>query len=392
VLAVQGLAAQVLPRRPFLRMSAFLQMAAFCLFVSVYFLQPQLASPGALKSPENRRVAERLPSYWFLALFQELNGSPHTSLEGLAGRAWIGIAAALAGTAVAYVMSYRRTLRKIVEEPDILPGTSAPRGLPRFGGPLETAILHFSIRTLLRSRQHRLMLAFYIGTGFAAQILFMNTPRAREMLREANAPQLFTSLLMMCAVVVGTRVAFAVPLEPRANWIFRLTEVNAARRYLRAAARPMFVLGAAPVWLISAAFFLSAWPWRPAALHLGLLALWGALVAWTCVGGFRKIPFTCTWLPGRSYFHMAFLGALGLLFLLGKAAAFELKALDSPADYARAAAVLAVAAVAARLRAEWLVSAEGAIVQYKQTEPPAIQGLGLHRDGILPDERSGPQD
>src|SRR5437868_5478435 len=40
VLGVQGIAAYLLPRRRFLRVSAFLQLAAFCLFVSVYFLQP----------------------------------------------------------------------------------------------------------------------------------------------------------------------------------------------------------------------------------------------------------------------------------------------------------------------------------------------------------------
>src|SRR5580693_10207667 len=40
VLGVQGLAAQLLPRRYFLRLSAFLQMAAFCLFVSSYFMEP----------------------------------------------------------------------------------------------------------------------------------------------------------------------------------------------------------------------------------------------------------------------------------------------------------------------------------------------------------------
>ena len=37
VLCVQGLAAQLLPRRVFLRVSGILQLGAFCLFVCVYF-------------------------------------------------------------------------------------------------------------------------------------------------------------------------------------------------------------------------------------------------------------------------------------------------------------------------------------------------------------------
>ena len=38
VLGVQGVAAQLFSRRQFLRVSAFLQVAAFSLFISVYFL------------------------------------------------------------------------------------------------------------------------------------------------------------------------------------------------------------------------------------------------------------------------------------------------------------------------------------------------------------------
>ena len=38
------------------------------------------------------RVIQWLPSYWFLALYQQVNGSMHPALEPLARRAWIGLA------------------------------------------------------------------------------------------------------------------------------------------------------------------------------------------------------------------------------------------------------------------------------------------------------------
>ena len=60
VLGLQGLAAQVLPRRQFLRVSSFLQIAAFCLFVSVYFLQPSLASPEALTAAAQSALGSRV--------------------------------------------------------------------------------------------------------------------------------------------------------------------------------------------------------------------------------------------------------------------------------------------------------------------------------------------
>jgi hypothetical protein len=77
ILALQGLAANLLPRQFFLRLSAFLQAAVMSLLVSVYFLEPLLESPAALTSPQNQRLLEFLPSYWFLAIFNQLNGSAH---------------------------------------------------------------------------------------------------------------------------------------------------------------------------------------------------------------------------------------------------------------------------------------------------------------------------
>jgi CubicO group peptidase (beta-lactamase class C family) len=53
VLGLQGIAAQVLPRRLFLRASSFLQLAAFCLLVSVYFLQPLVTGPLAIMSAQS---------------------------------------------------------------------------------------------------------------------------------------------------------------------------------------------------------------------------------------------------------------------------------------------------------------------------------------------------
>jgi hypothetical protein len=383
VLGVQGLAA-LLPRRQFLRLSAFLQMAAFCLFLSVYFLQPSLATPKALAAPENQRLLAWLPTYWFLGLSQQLNASMHPALIPLARRAWTGLAVAGFVAGAAFLLSYFRTLRKIVEEPDIVPGVRGLHWMPNFGNSLETAVVQFSIRTLLRSRQHRVMLAFYLGIGFALVILFMKTPRAREQLVADKAPLLFSSILIMCVWVVGTRVVFSMPLDLRANWIFRMTQVRGAPEYLAAIRRPLFVLAVAPVWTASAGLFLSIWPWRPVAGHLVVLGLWGMILAYVCLHGFQKIPFTCSYLPGKSYFHMAFLAGLALLFFMLKAVEFERRALEDPASYARMLVILVIGAACARWRTVALENSEVAIVQFEDLPQAEVLVLGLHRDGVLP--------
>ncbi|HMJ62748.1 MAG TPA: hypothetical protein VK493_13340, partial [Bryobacteraceae bacterium] len=357
VLGVQGLAAQLLPRRLFLRLSSFLQLAAFCLFVSVYFLQPMLAMPSNILDAQSQGPPAWSPSYWFLGLFQQLNGSP--ALAPLAMRAWIGLGVALGGTAAAYALSYFRTLRKIAEEPDIVPGSGGAHWLPKFGNSLETAVVQFSIRTLLRSRQHRVVLAFYLGIGFAATIFFLRSPVARQISSASMAdpwhqpgmPLLAASILLMGSWVLGVRVVFSLPLDLQANWIFQIAPLPSGTGCLVARRRSLLVLSVLPVWLGSAVLFLSIWPWRAALGHLVILALLGVILSELCLAGAQKIPFTCSWLPGKSNFHITFWICVAFIVqIIGRAAEYERRALADSAGYITLLAILAVLAVCARLR------------------------------------------
>jgi hypothetical protein len=383
VLGVQGLVGQ-LPRRVFLRLSAVLQIGALCLVVSVYFLQPNLATPEALSAAKNQHALAWLPSYWFLGFFQALNGSMHPAMAPLARRTCLGLALAVVVAGAAFLLSYFRTLRKIVEEPDIVAGVRGVNWLPRFGNPLETAVVQFSIRTLLRSRQHRVILAFYLGIGFAIVSLIWKNGGPRQTASQiAYIPLILSSIVMMTVWVVGTRVVFAMPLDLRANWIFRITSVHKTSEYLAAIRRPLFVLSVGPVWLASAAVLLSAWPWRPAAEHLVILGLWGTILAYVSLHGFHKIPFTCSYLPGKSKVNLAFVAAGGLLQAMGFGISYELRALRDPASYVKLIAVLSIAAVGCWWRTVSLAKQEESVVLFEEEEAPVILGLGLFRDGEL---------
>ena len=387
VLGLQGLAAQVLPRRQFLRVSSFLQIAAFCLFVSVYFLQPSLASPEALTAPHNQHWPACLPSYWFLGLFQQLNGSMHPAFAPLAIRAWKGLAIAGSGTALVYSLSYFRVLARIAEEPDIVPGLQRLRWLPRLGGVLETAIGQFSIRTLLRSRKHRLILAFYLGIGLALTILFVGilvnlqqrgVASANTLWRHPNAGMLVSSAIMMFFGVLGTRVGFAMPLDLAANWIFRVTPVGGVTECLQANRRALLVLAVAPVWTGSAVIFLWLWPWWPAAGHLAVLAILGIAVAEVTLAGFRKIPYTCSYLPGKSNLHLTFwLCVLALGLLVDEGAVLELRALHHPGSYTTMIAIFLIAVALARWRSA--VQTKSEALEFEDAPAPAIMVLGLHQ-------------
>lgn len=392
-LVLQGLTAQLLPRRLFLRVSGYLQLAAFCAIICVYFLQPGFGGLNELGASSIWRLVQWLPSYWFLGLYQELNGSLHPALEPLARRAWIALAVVACASAAAYTLSYRRTLRRIAEEPDIVPGARRWGWLPGFGGQVETAIGQFSIRTLARSRQHRMILAFYLGVGLALTSLLLKDPATRRQLedgaaaatnqwREVSIPLWAASMIMMALAVVGTRVVFALPLDLRANWIFRITGVQDGRASRTGGRRALLLIAVAPVWLMESTVCLGLWPSWQSAAHLTALALLGMIAAELCLLQLRKLPFACSYLPGRSRFHMAFLGAMALELGSIKAALLERQALREAGTTALMLAGLAAVWVGVRIAAA-LARGEDRELHFEEEETPAVQVLGLNRDGVM---------
>jgi hypothetical protein len=299
MLGLQGILG-LLPRAWSLRISSVLQIGAFALFLGVIFLQPSFMTAKALAAPENQRPLAWLPDYWFMGLFNSIGGMyPDPALSRLAGRAVIGLAIAVLIALIAFVLSWLRTMRKIAEEPDILPGTRGGLWLPRFGSRPQTALVQFTIRTLARSRQHRMNLAFYLGVGFAMIAV-----------TKAAMP---SSLLMLCLAILGTRLAFSRPLDLRANWLFRTLPVAGAATARTTARRALLVLAVLPTTIGAAIWLLRTLPPADTAKHLLLFVLFGMVQIEGWLIAFRKIPFACSYLPGKSKFHLTFAGTIQLL-------------------------------------------------------------------------------
>jgi hypothetical protein len=354
ILTLQGLAANLFPRQLFLRLSAVLQAAVMCILLSVYFLEPSLESPEALTSPQNQRLLEWLPSYWFLALFNQLNGSAHPSLAPLAARAWIGLGVSALGTCAALLVCYFRLTPKIVEQPDILPQSRWVSWSPRFAGPLTEALTLFSMRTLLRSRQHRLIVSFYLGIGITIVIGYVNATGAGFGSGGATISNsfLFASILMMILTVLALRVVASIPISLQANWIIRITQVCPVQDYQKGVRFSWLALGVMPVLLVIATCLL-AYPWRLAAGHFAVMVGLGILLVELCLYTFPKIPFTCSYLPGKAQIHFVFWGGLMLFIrLLNKAAGVEGRLLNRPLGCLMMILVVASAALGMRYLSE----------------------------------------
>jgi CubicO group peptidase (beta-lactamase class C family) len=389
ILTAQGLAALLLPRGLFLRFSGYLQLAVVFVILAAYFVQPGFYDIGELVTGPHRLIPW-LPSYWFLALYQQLNGSMHPALQPLARCSWIGLAAVLCVSPIVYALSYWRMLSAIAEEPDITP--TPPRWeffgkerLVGFGARSQLAITQFGVRTLARSRQHRLILSFYLGTGLAFTSLILKGVGAianatNHSGREESMLLWSASVLVMSLAIIGARVAFAIPFDLRANWIFQIAGVRSGTNNLAAVRRVLYVVAVVPVWLLTATICLTLWPSWQNAGHLAVLALTGIILVDICLVRFPKIPFTCSWLPGKSRINMVLLAALGLLLIGRDAAAFERQALQDTRSTLSMLALLAFVAIGVRRMVFTLASREKDTLRFEEEPPPVVMGLQLYHD------------
>ena len=346
-MTVQGVAAAVLPRRYFVRVSSWLQLAIFCLVVGTYFIQPMVIRPDVLRAAQAGGPLAALPSLWFLGLLQELSGSP--ALAPLARNAWMGLGLVALSATFVCLLSYVRILRQVAEQADVAVTTAPLVSLPAIGTPLQIVVVQFSVRTIVRSAQHRMILAFYWGIAFAVAIVFMKSPRGQQFAElpgtdtwlETSVPLLVSSIVMMAFAVLAARLAFAMPRDLRANWIFRVTASRGTAQFVSARRWALACISVLPVCTLWAVGLFWLWPWRPALGHLVALGGLGVTLVEIALIGALKIPCTSSYLPGKSHVNLAVCaGALVLLPLVMKAATFEQHALQDPSSYATMVATL----------------------------------------------------
>jgi hypothetical protein len=376
VLTIQGVTAAVLSRRWFLRLSAMLQLAAFALFLSAWALQPSFDTIEELAKAQRLGILARWPAFWFFGLFNETSGVFPIALGPQARLAWVGLAAVLAGAGISLLLCYVRTMKTTIEQPDLEPTRGHRRWLLPLGDQLQIAIVRFSMRSLARSRQHRVVYAFFLAIAFAIAVSTLTRVATSHHTEPVTPAFLMSTLMMMCLAVAGLRSIFSLPVSLKANWVLQVTQLSSPERYIAATRCAMLVLATIPVWLGAAGLALCYRPWHQVFEHLLILALVGFIMTDAALIGVSKIPFACSYLPGKSnvqYMFWAF--AAGFTPLAMSFSRYEQSVLDNPLSYAALVAILVAAA--AEL---WLFNrrrARSAVLYYEEVEPDAITTLGI---------------
>lgn len=404
LLLCQGLTALLLPYRWQTRLSNALQVTAFFSILGVYFLTPGPSEMELSGISEIPTLARALPSFWFLGLFQQWNGSTRPFFTPLSRRAILWLAASTSVAVITYVLSYFRNMRRMVEEPEIVPSDRARPAAhwvrwaagKWIANPLDRAIFLFLGRTMARSRQHRNLLAAFAGLAlalslaFAKGLLYGNSvmyslPRSYGFRPphwyEPNTPMMAAGFIILFLAVIGARTAFAVPAMLRANWIFRVTAVHSPQAYLAAIRKSMFALIVAPIWVALSVFYVFVWGGLEAWGHVLVLIALGIAVVEHALAGFCKLPFACAYQPGESNLRMR-LPVYGSVFLFAVDAgtSFERTMFETAAR----SALLAIVIIGLVFWVRRQSRESGAAVlelQFEPAPPLYIAPLNLSGDG-----------
>jgi hypothetical protein len=325
VIALNGLLMLTAPRDRLLPASAaFRSLLLAALVVTFPFVWRLSGMAGSFARESSWLYF--VPPAWFVGLDQALLGeaTPFLSRLGAIGGSAFGLAALVA--AASYAVLYRHFDRVMIRPGGGTPppdsGRLEPARRRTWSRPALEAIQQFTFITLRRSVLHQgVVVALgavglgYIVNGFvsAGGIEWIAQRTTPERMRDTVIWAPFPLIFVLCAAV---RIGLSVPIEQRANWIFRMTEKETARvDQLRAAIRTMVVLGVtAPIVAVLPLQWLLLGP--QALVAAGATWIVGLLFAELLMKEWARIPFTCSYIPGKGFVPQMLITAFVSFLLL----------------------------------------------------------------------------
>jgi hypothetical protein len=181
---------------------------------------------------------------------------------------------------------------------------------------------------------------------------------------------------MMIFAVAGLRNVFSLPISLTANWVLRTTQLRPPEEYVAATRRSLLLFAVVPVWLLSCVLSFRFGPVLQVAVHLAVLLLLGWILVELCLIGFYKVPFTCSYLPGKANIQLQFWGlVIALIAFVVPCAELEESALNESMKTAFMLSVLLAASCALFFFNRY--RARSAVIYYEELPDDVITTLGL---------------
>jgi hypothetical protein len=388
LLAVQALLLNVLPSAWFASCSFAMQgmlVVLACASLPLTLWIPSLHSFVA-KQPA---ALHWLPPAWFLASGEVMLGAASAVMRQLASEAAWSLGIAVLSALLLYLLTYARNTDQLLKTPAIRQMTFLGTCLSRLlhaltTTPEEAAICSFTMKSLLRSRVHKLLSAGIAGACLAL-VLDGFTSLVIDQALHHRAISHYSLLSAVCSgplivaffLLVGLLWIFSIPIELKANWIFRLSEAPGRYWPISAAEKILLAVVVLPVFALTA-ICLTAWTGFVHAFLQAVFVLLMCLVLLEALlWNWNRIPFTCPYLPGkRNIIQSALVFSVALSVFAYLATTLELRLAQSSLPMAILFAALAAVALFMHVqrRKSWI---GGLAMQFDNAPEPEVRTLDL---------------
>jgi len=308
VAAVQAAILAVGGPRLFARVTAPAQLVLAAAGLMLFLLCPVIGAAAVDFVRGNDRSAWVLwmPPVWFLGIYEVVLGFEQRAMAQMALRALYASAAMLVLLLAAYPLAYRRIAASAMQGSPLGKRRSiASVALDRFvrrmpARPDTRGALHFILLTIGRVARHKLVIATALGAAVAITLPFILRWAARASVPPwPGRSHIAVPFVFVMLGLAGTRMAYNVPSERAAGWIFS-TAHRQARIGTSAARLAGLLIGAAAPALVCLVAYM--WFWGPAiAAPLALTVFaFGALVSEMGIRTVDFVPFTRAYNPDRT--------------------------------------------------------------------------------------------
>ncbi len=369
--AFEGLLLAVIPTRTFHRVSPWIQMFGMSLMVLAILTYP-IYSLLLKPAIEARALWPWLfPPIWFSGLYDLIIGGANRPFAPMGEFGLKMLGGAIAVFALTWAIGFRRHYRLTLETqstPSRRLGCKYSKWLIR--GAEERAIFDFAGKTLARSQKHQFFLATYLSAGLSIGLLFAIAVKGGRVVWSQMGARSFPFIMAFFAVS-GFRAIFQFPADLASNWLFRIAEANWTETSRRATRKRVFATGLVPIVLLATAFEAIVVEGK-LPLHITAQLLGGALLIELMFWSFDKVPFTCSYFPGRSN-----LAILSVLYLYGFTTyGFNMAELESTLESRVLLSLICFSAAAVLLGVLWRRRPQGSAIRF-DGEEPIIQTLDL---------------
>jgi hypothetical protein len=343
VFAVIGLLMAILPYALFRRISLYVRFAIALFFLAL--LATSFTVPSYLAQAEraNTNAVSTLPPVWFLGICQTLWGNGQNPFFAAMTRtALLALGISLVVAILSYALSFRRSFIRIPETAEVGP-------LPRSQFHLvpvnlfdrillrdapQRACFHFITRTLFRSEAHLQIASAFVAMGLVVSVQSLASAfhaNAANSLHIPSEDLLAIPFILSFSIIIGIRLAFEIPSDLRANWVFAVWIDPNALQTRPIARKILLTFSLAP--LVPICFVSSAilWGFGAALLHTAIFAACTIAFVELLLLRFRKIPFTCSYPPFQSHSALVFVAYLfGFVIFTSYLPELELWSLADP--------------------------------------------------------------